>query len=418
MPAAAHSHDLIVIGGGIVGLATARALRLRRPDARIAVIEKEPEVARHQTGHNSGVIHAGVYYAPGSLKARLCKAGAGLLMDYCRDRGIPFRQPGKLIVATSRPELRRMAALAERAEANGLHHDRLDRAALQEAEPNVAGLAALRFAASGIVSYPAVCRALARDLAAAGVDLFLGDPVRAIREDDRGVSIETASRNLRAGRMIACAGLQSDRLVRMAGLVPDHAIIPFRGEYYALPPDKAGIVSHLIYPVPDPDLPFLGIHLTPMIEGGITLGPNAVLGLSREGYAKGSVRMRDLAEMARFRGFWSMLRANLGSGLSEMRNSLMRRHYLDQCRKYCPSLVLDDLRPYPAGIRAQAVDRQGRLAQDFVTRQTARMLHVLNAPSPAATSSLAIAEMLADQALPPDGRDTAVRAERPATSSR
>lgn len=391
------THDYLIIGGGILGLATAHRLRARHPDASIALVEKEGGYARHQTGHNSGVIHAGVYYAPGGLKAVLCKAGAEAVKDFCRSRDIPFEVPGKLIVATDAAEMARMAALELRARENGLAPRRLGAEELAEIEPNIRGLGALRFATSGIVSYARICEVLAAELAASGVDLHLDARVRAIREDAAGVSVETARASFRARRLVACAGLQADRVARMAGLAPEVRIVPFRGEYYALPEEKSDIVRHLIYPVPDPALPFLGIHLTPMIDGRITLGPNAVLGLAREGYAKGSVSLPDLWAMLNHRGFWPLIGRNLRTGLTEMRNSLWRRGYLEACRKYCPSLELSDLRPYPAGIRAQAVTRDGQMVQDFAFGQGARMLHVLNAPSPAATSSFAIADMLVER---------------------
>lgn len=390
-------HDFLVIGGGILGLTTAHRLKTRHPDASVVLLEKEDGYARHQSGHNSGVIHAGVYYAPGSLKATLCKAGAAAIRDFCDRRGIPYEVPGKLIVATSPLEMERMAALERRARDNGLQPERLGAEALIEAEPNVRGLGALRFATSGIVSYARICEVLAQDLAASGAMLSLNARVRAIREDAGGVDVETTAADFRARRLIACAGLQADRLALMAGLSTDVRIVPFRGEYFVLPPEKSDIVRHLIYPVPDPDLPFLGIHLTPMIDGRITVGPNAVLGFSREGYARLSVDLRDLAAMAGFGGFWRLLRANLRTGAEEFRNSLWRRGYLRHCRNYCPSLQLSDLRPYPAGIRAQAVTRSGEMLHDFAFAQSARMLHVLNAPSPAATSSFAIADLLMDK---------------------
>lgn len=387
-------HDYLVIGGGILGLTVAHRLRQAHPDAAIVLLEKEDGYARHQTGHNSGVIHAGVYYTPGSLKATLCKAGANAIKDYCRMRGVPFEVPGKLIVATTPLEMERMAALEVRARENGLEPRRLGVGELSAAEPNIRGLGALHFASSGIVSYARICEALAQDLAADGVDLRLGRRVRAIREDADGVTVDTSGGGFRARRMIACAGLQADRVAQMAGFASDIRIVPFRGEYFALPEAKSDIVRHLIYPVPDPDLPFLGIHLTPMIDGRITVGPNAVLGFSREGYRKMSANPGDILSMVSYRGFWPLLRANLRTGLDEFRNSLWRPGYLRQCQKYCPSLRLSDLRPYPAGIRAQAVTPAGELVQDFAFEQSARMLHVLNAPSPAATSSFAIADLL------------------------
>jgi L-2-hydroxyglutarate oxidase len=393
------AYDVAVIGGGIVGLATVQALRLRLPGEGILLLEAEDRVAAHQTGHNSGVIHAGVYYTPGSLKARLCRAGALATKDFCRANGIRFEEPGKLLVATSPVELRRMDELEHRVRTNGIPVERLSAEELHELEPEVRGLGALLVRSTGIVSYPEVAGALAAEAAANGVTLRLGARVIAIREGADGVSIDTAGETYRAARLVACAGLQADRIARLAGLPLEERIVPFRGEYFALIPARRSIVRHLVYPIPDPNLPFLGIHLTPLIDGTVTVGPNAVLGFAREGYRRGSVSRRDLADMATFPGFWRTLGRHWRSGLREIRNSIFKRGYLGECRRYCPSLRIDDLVPYPAGIRAQAVRRDGTLVEDFLFAQTDRMLHVINAPSPAATSSLPIGELIADRIL-------------------
>lgn len=389
--------DVVVIGGGIVGLSTAMQIARADPGARVVVVEKEPEVARHQTGHNSGVVHAGVYYEPGSLKARFCRAGVEATLDFARRHGVAHERPGKLLVATTPLELERMAALEERARRNGLTVERLDRVALAEREPKVAGLGALFVRETGIVDYVGIARAMAREIEATGGEILLGHAVRAIREDDDAVTVETDRRTLRARRLVACAGLQADRVARMAGLETDFAIVPFRGEYYRLASRHDRIVRHLIYPIPDPELPFLGVHLTRMVGGYVTVGPNAVLGLAREGYRKGQASPRDLWEMARFGGFWRVLRANLRSGAAEMRDSLSRRRYLALCRRYAPGIELEDLLPHPAGVRAQAVTADGRLVHDFLIRETPRMLHVCNAPSPAATSALPIGAHLVER---------------------
>lgn len=393
------TYDYCVIGGGIVGLATAMALQDREPGAKLVVLEKEAGLARHQSGHNSGVIHAGIYYQPGSLKARLCRAGAEATKAFCTENRIPFETCGKLVVATSAAELRRMEALEERAGQNGIDVWRLDRAELDRAEPAVSGLGALLVPATGIVDYAKVCAAMAARIVERGGTIRTGARVIAICEDEGGVRLTAGGDTLRAGRLVACAGLQSDRIAAMAGVPIEHRIVPFRGEYYTLPPARAGIVRHLIYPVPDPDLPFLGIHLTRTIDGGVTVGPNAVLGLSREGYAKGSVRPGDMADMAAFAGFWRMARRNWRSALSEFGNSVSRRRYLRECRKYCPELGIADLGRPGAGIRAQAVMRDGTLVHDFLFKETDRMLHVCNAPSPAATSSMPIGRMIVDRLL-------------------
>lgn len=392
-------YDFCVIGGGIVGLATARAILSRRPGASLVLLEKEPVLGSHQTGHNSGVIHSGIYYAPGSLKAKLCREGSERTKDFCARHGIPVENRGKLIVATREGELPRLAALEERAARNGIAVERLDAAGIAEREPNITGLAALFVPAAAIVSYRAVLEALARDLTVAGGELRFGSAPMAIREEHGGVTLDLSDGSIRAGRLVACAGLQSDRVARMAGLRIAHRIVPFRGEYWRLAPRRQGIVHAMIYPVPDPAMPFLGVHLTPMIDGSVTVGPNAVLGLSREGYPKGSVSLRDVADMAAFPGFWLALLRNVRHGLAELRNSLSKRAYLELCRRYCPSLSLGDLLPMEAGIRAQAVMRDGSLQHDFLFGQTDRMLHVLNAPSPAATSALPIGEMVADRLL-------------------
>lgn len=392
------SFSHVIIGGGIVGLATARELIARDRAARIVLIEKEADVGLHQTGHNSGVIHAGVYYQPGSLKAKLCREGAEATKQFCRETQIPFETCGKLIVATSPLEVERMHALAGRAAQNGIEIRPVGGEELARIEPNVRGLEALLVPATGIVDYRRICVAMADRLREAGIELRLSTRVTAIREDETGVTVTTdAGGTLRAEKLIACAGLQSDRLALLAGLPVRHRIVPFRGEYYTLPAAKSAIVRHLIYPVPDPDLPFLGIHLTRMIDGRVTVGPNAVLGFSREGYPRGSVDLADIGSMLGFAGFWTMARRNLRSGLTEFRNSLLRRRYLEECCKYCPSLTLDDLGAPGAGIRAQAVLDDGTLVQDFLFLGSPRSLHVCNAPSPAATSAMPIAKMIVDR---------------------
>lgn len=392
-------YDYGVIGAGIVGLATAAEILRARPQASIFVLEKEGAIARHQTGRNSGVIHSGIYYAPGSLKARLCREGAEATKAFCAEQGVKFETCGKLLVATNEAERIRMDALYERSKQNNIAVERIDGVELRRREPNVAGLAALFVPSTAIVDYKRVSAALAQIIAGKGGDLRLEAEVVAIQESAEAVAISTASQTLLARSLIVCAGLQSDRLARMAGLSINHQIVPFRGEFYALPRSRAGLISSLIYPIPDPELPFLGIHLTKTIDGGVTLGPNAVLGFAREGYEKFSVDARDVAAYVAFPGFWRAILAHLGSGAAEMRNSLWKRFYLAQCQKYCPSLTINDLGEAAAGIRAQAVLRDGTLAHDFLFAETPRMLHVCNAPSPAATSAIPIARMIAEKAL-------------------
>lgn len=390
-------YDYGVIGGGIVGLAAAREVAKSRPGASVFLLEKEPAIARHQTGHNSGVIHSGIYYAPGSLKASLCREGDAATKAFCAERGIPFKACGKLIVATSEAELAGMNALHKRSVENGIAAERIDAHELARREPNIAGLAALFVPSTAIVDYKIVCAALADDFRAAGGDLALSAKVIAIREETGAVGVATPTQTYRARAVIVCGGLQSDRLAEMAGAKISHRIVPFRGEYYRLAPSRAGLIDSLIYPVPDPTLPFLGVHLTRTMDGGVIVGPNAVLGLAREKYDRFSFDARDVASFATFPGFWRAIGAHMRSGLGELKNSFSKQAYLNECRKYCPSLQLDDLEPAPAGIRAQAVLSDGGFAHDFVFAETARTLHVCNAPSPAATSAMPIARVIASK---------------------
>ena len=393
-------YDFCVVGGGIVGLATAREVLLRRPGASLVLLEKEASLAAHQTSHNSGVIHAGVYYAPGSLKARLCRAGNQQTKQFCAEHGIPIEVCGKLIVATTPVEIGRLTDLRKRCDANEIPSQELGGTTLAALEPRIAGLAALLIPGTGIVDYQQVCLALAEDVRTAGGEVRLSSCVRSITERSAEVELAlTEGEPLRAGQLIACAGLQSDRLARAAGLDAGLRIIPFRGEYFQLPADKSNIVRHLIYPVPDPELPFLGVHLTRMIRGQVTVGPNAVLGFAREGYSHFSFNLRDSADTLGFPGFWHVMRKHWRSALTELSGSLVRSRYLQECRKYCPELTLQDLQPYPAGIRAQAVLADGTLVHDFMFADTPRMVHVLNAPSPAATAAMPIARMIAARAL-------------------
>ena len=396
-------YDYCVVGGGIVGLATAMALLQRNPGASLILLEKEPALATHQTGHNSGVIHSGIYYAPGSLKADLCKRGERATKAFCTEHGIPFVTCGKTLVATNALELERMESLVGRAHENGIEVERLDEAALRRREPNITGLGALFVPATAIVDYRAVCAEMARVIESAGGEIVLSARVRAIREHARAVTVLAGDRQIEAARLVACVGLQSDRLARLGGLPVTHQIVPFRGEYYRLPAEKNGIIASLIYPIPDPDLPFLGIHLTRMIDGGVTVGPNAVLGFSREGYSRLAVNARDVAQYLRFPGLWKVLARHRRSVRAELTGSLLKSAYLKECRKYCPRLTVDDLLPCSAGIRAQAVTRDGTLVHDFLFLESQRMLHVCNAPSPAATSAIPIGEMIEARVSNPAG---------------
>lgn len=386
--------DYCVIGGGIVGLATAMRLLETYPGSSLILLEKEEALGKHQTGHNSGVIHAGIYYPPGSLKAELCRKGADATKAFCQENGIRFDVCGKLLVATSALEVQRMEALHERSKQNTIEVQRVSEGELKEREPNISGLGALFVPSTGIVSYADVCQAMGRRIKALGGAIRLSTRVTGIREAIDSVDIASAGENWQAKKLVVCGGLQSDRLAVLAGLSIEHRIVPFRGEYYRLPASKNDIVRHLIYPVPDPALPFLGVHLTRMIDGSVTVGPNAVIGFAREGYPRLSFNVSDMADYALFPGFWKTVFANRGSAVTELRNSLWKPGYLEECQKYCPSLDLADLLPHEAGIRAQAVRRDGALIHDFLFAQTDRMLHVCNAPSPAATSAIPIAEMI------------------------
>ncbi|HSU46814.1 MAG TPA: L-2-hydroxyglutarate oxidase [Arthrobacter sp.] len=391
--------DYCIIGGGIVGLATAYQLLRKQPGASLVLLEAAETLASHQTGHNSGVIHSGIYYAPGSLKAQFSKAGAEQTKEFCREHGIRYAEPGKLLVATSALELERLDRLEERATIHGLDCERIDQAELKRREPNVSGLGALFIPSTGIVDYREVARKLAELITAAGGRVVTGARVSSIMEHPDRVDVGTGQDVYSCRRLVACAGLQSDRLAELAGMDIDVQIIPFRGEYFELPNAKSNYVRHLIYPVPDPELPFLGVHLTPTINGTITVGPNAVLGLAREGYPKFSVNVKDVARYVRFPGLWHLGLANAATAVREVRNSLFKGSYLQECRKYAPALATADLLPYEAGIRAQAVRRDGTLVHDFLLAETERMVHVLNAPSPAATAALPIGEHLAGKAV-------------------
>ncbi len=390
--------DYVVVGGGIVGASTAHHLLRARPGASLLLLDKEPTFGAHQTGHNSGVIHSGIYYEPGSLKAEMCRRGARLTEEFAAAHDIPVVRTGKLLVATEDRELGGLARLRDRAAVNGIEAEQIDASELRRREPAVRGLAALWLPGTGITDYRRINQALAGEVAAAGGELRTGVRVTAVAETGAEVRLTTTTGEVRARHVVFCGGVQADRLARLAGLDLDLAIMPFRGEYYDVVPAKADLVSALIYPVPDPDLPFLGVHLTPTVDGGLNVGPNAVLGLAREGYPKLSFDRQDVAELARFRGSYAVARKNLRTGARELRNSLSKRGYLRLCQRYCPSLTLADLVPREAGIRAQAVLRDGTFVHDFLLRRTARTLHVLNAPSPAATSALPIGEELAAQA--------------------
>jgi L-2-hydroxyglutarate oxidase len=387
----------VVIGGGIVGLATAHRLLLDRPDATVTVLEKEDRWAAHQTGHNSGVIHAGVYYQPGSLKARLCHAGSRSMVAFCTEHGIPVEVCGKLIVATSADELGRLDALYERSVANGLDVRLVGPQEAREFEPEVAAVRAMHVKTTGIVDFARVCTTLADLLAAGGAVLRTGTRVRRIRAVGDEVVLDTTTGPVTSDVLINCAGLHADRIARRAGFRPPARIIPFRGEYYELVPERRGLVRGLIYPVPDPQFPFLGVHLTRMIDGSVHAGPNAVLALAREGYGWGRIRPLDVASAVGYRGLWRLARRHYRYGLSEVRRSLSRTVFAASLARLVPQIRPEDLVRAGAGVRAQAVRPDGSLVDDFLIVSGPRQVHVLNAPSPAATSSLEIAKYIVGQ---------------------
>ncbi|TDX26755.1 L-2-hydroxyglutarate oxidase [Modicisalibacter xianhensis] len=378
-------------------MSTAMQLIRAYPDHKMLLVEKESGPAQHQTGHNSGVIHAGVYYTPGSLKARFCLEGNRATKQFCDEHGIAYDECGKLLVATSDLEMQRMQALWERTEANGLERYWLSADELREREPNITGMGGIFVPSSGIVSYAEVAAAMGREFEAAGGEIRCSTPVTGLEERSGEVVVKTGQGEFTTRHLVSCSGLMADRVVRMLGIEPDFTICPFRGEYYLLPPEHNRIVNHLIYPIPDPSMPFLGVHLTRMIDGTVTVGPNAVLAWKREGYRKNDFSLSDTMAMLTNPGIRKVLKTNLRPGLIELKNSLYKKGYLAEVRKYCPSLTLDDLKPYPAGVRAQAVSNDGKLVDDFLFVNTKRTVNVCNAPSPAATSAIPIGEHIVAQ---------------------
>jgi L-2-hydroxyglutarate oxidase LhgO len=391
-----------IIGAGLVGLATAR--QLARSGVPVVVWEKEATVARHQSGHNSGVVHAGIYYQPGSAKAKNCRRGVELLHAYCADRGLPWDERGKLVIARDETETRRLREIERRAQANGVPGVRwLDGPAIRALEPDVAGVAALLSPTTAIVDFPAIAGAFAGDVTSSGGQIHTSTPVTAVRRHGDGVQVITPGGTHPVSRLVICAGLQTDLVARAAGDVAAPEIVPFRGEYLRLRPQVRNKVHHLIYPVPDPAYPFLGVHLTPRIDGETDIGPNAVLALAREGYRWRDVSAGQLSRLARSAAFRKLARQNWQAGLREMRGSLSRRAFLAEARSYLPWLEPGHVRPAPAGVRAQAVDPDGSLVDDFRIHRIGPVTAIRNAPSPAATASLAIAEQIVAELSPPLG---------------
>jgi L-2-hydroxyglutarate oxidase LhgO len=388
-----------IVGAGIIGLAVARRLAELEPGAVITVLEKEPDIALHQTGRNSGVVHAGIYYAPGSLKAQLCRRGVGLLRAYCAERGVPVEECGKLVVAVDESELGRLRELERRAHANEVPGVRwIEAGELREIEPYAAGVAGLHSSTTAITDYRAIARAFRDDVVAAGGDMLLGTEVTGIEASGDSARVLAGDEHV-FDRLVICAGLQSDRLARIAGDEPEPVIVPFRGEYYRLAPPRDELVRGLLYPVPDPQYPFLGVHFTRRIDGGVDVGPNAVLALAREGYRRRDIRAADVASTLRSGGFRRLARRHWRMGLRELRGSLLKGAFAAEARRYVPSLATADLVRAPAGIRAQALDPDGSLVDDFRIRRIGCVTAVRNAPSPGATSCMAIAEHIAPEVL-------------------
>jgi len=392
--------DLIIIGGGIVGLATAYRFLERFPGKRVTVLEKESTIAQHQTGRNSGVLHTGIYYKPGSLKAQNCRAGKLAMEDFCSREGIPFSLCGKVIVALNESELPRMETLLERGPANGVVCERIGPERLRELEPYATGVAAIHVPEAGIVDYRQVARRLGELIEAGGGSIVTGARATGIRRDTNRAIVETTAGEFAADQVVNCAGLYSDRVTRLSGARPSAMIVPFRGEYYELTPEAHHLVRTLIYPVPDPKYPFLGVHFTRRINGNVECGPNAVLAFAREGYRNTNVNVRDLAETLGYPGFWRLAVKYWKIGADEMWRSLSKRAFVKALQRLVPAVESKHLEWAPAGVRAQAVGRDGQMFDDFVIDETDRVVNVENAPSPAATASLNIGRMIVDRLAP------------------
>lgn len=391
--------DVLVVGGGIVGMATAEALTRAHPELVVEVLEKEADVARHQTGHNSGVVHSGIYYRPGTLRAKLCVSGVGMLRAFCDEHGVAYDEVGKVVVATEPSELPRLEALFERGTANGVPDLALiGREELREIEPHAAGIRAIHSPRTAIVDFPGVTRALRAEFERRGGRVRTGVTVEGIRATGAAVTVGTDQGPLEAGYVITCGGLHADRLARMAGAdVSDVLIVPFRGEYYVLEQHRQDLVQGLIYPVPDPAMPFLGVHLTRTVHGEVEAGPNAVWALAREGYGQLDVRLADAAEAVLYPGLWRLASRYWRTAAYEAYRSFSKRAFVEALQRLVPAIGMDDVRRGGSGVRAQALGRDGAMFDDFVIRESPRALHVINAPSPAATASLAIGEHLVER---------------------
>jgi L-2-hydroxyglutarate oxidase LhgO len=387
-----------VVGGGIVGLAVARELLLRRPGSDVVVFEKEARPGTHQTGHNSGVVHAGIYYKPGSLKARLCTVGRALIREYCQEHGLPFQECGKLVVAVDPVELSRFETLERTARENGVPGlTRVDGRGITDLEPHAAGLVALHSPHTAITDYVAIADRIARDVEASGGRVLLSRAVTGVKEVNGGIDVVCGEERHRVSRLVVCGGLESDRLGELVGGPPAPRIVPFRGEYMAVTPAKQGFVRGMVYPVPDPRYPFLGVHFTRRVDGSLEVGPNAFLALSRRSYGRLSANPRDVSSTLAWPGFWRFAGRHWRTGMTELRGVVSVRAYMRGAQRYVPDIGADDVVRGGMGLRAQALERDGSLVDDFVIHQRGRVTSVRNAPSPAATSSLAIASYVVDR---------------------
>ncbi|MEO1498118.1 MAG: L-2-hydroxyglutarate oxidase [Planctomycetota bacterium] len=397
MDGSTDTYDLLVIGGGIVGLATTYRYTRRRPDARVAVLEKEAQIASHQTGRNSGVLHSGVYYKPGSLKAINCRAGKAAMEAFCEAESIPFERCGKVIVAVEDGDVPALNTIYERGQANGVECYRIGPERLAELEPHARGVGAIHVPESGIVDYRAVCERLAARLVESGGEVRTGVKVTGIASKRNAALVQTTRGDFPAKLVVNCAGLHSDRVARASGAAPEAKIVPFRGEYFKLRADAKHLCRNLIYPTPDPAFPFLGVHFTRMIDGAVECGPNAVLAFAREGYEKLNVDLADLAESLSYPGFLKLAARHWRMGAGEMWRSVSKRAFVRALQRLVPEITAAALEPAPAGVRAQAVRADGAMVDDFLIERSERIVHVLNAPSPAATASLNIAERIVDE---------------------
>jgi L-2-hydroxyglutarate oxidase len=392
-----HRADVAIVGGGIVGLATAYRLSQSHPGKRVLILEKEADVAHHQTGHNSGVLHSGIFYKPGSLKAINCREGKLAMQAFCEEEGLPYDVCGKVIVALDESELAALERIYERGQANGVKCEIIDQPRLRELEPHAAGIKAIHVPEAGIVDYKQVCERLAEIIRQAGGEIVHHCKVQGMPQNEGRVVLETTNGDYEADYVVTCAGLHSDRVAKLSGQAVEAKIVPFRGEYYELLPEAEHLCRNLIYPVPDPKFPFLGVHFTRMIHGGIECGPNAVLALAREGYRKTDINLKDLFESLTYPGFLRMAMKHWKMGLGEQWRSFSKGAFVKALQRLMPEIKKEHLRPAPAGVRAQALNREGSLVDDFVIVESDRVLNVLNAPSPAATASLNIGRLIVEK---------------------